>query len=408
MSVLQYLFPPLPPQTRRLLEGIPPLIEKTFPIPARFARALPANVAELSRLLTSGRGERELSYIGRPSLLSAYLHYFLPWNLYRLCRLLPGLDINLHANDSVTDLGCGPLTFVSALWICRPELRAVPLEFYCVDRSGPALDAGKKFFNALARPPSGENCPWKIITAKGDITAVNSRHSTLVCGVNVFNEMYGDISRNGPDSLYRNAGKAARLLKSHGHERSLFLVIEPGFPRCGEFISLLRGAFAEYGIRPLSPCPHGEDCPAAGGMSETGKKRWCHFAFETSGVPSALRRLSRAAGIPKERAVLSFLLAGAAEGQTAKASPAKQNAATGGLTELRVISDAFSLPGEKHGLYCCSRRGLILLAGKKNAIEKISSGDTVAAAVKKGEKDPKSGAVMAELLLPQKSDKITL
>jgi hypothetical protein len=210
--------------------------------------------------------------------------------------------------------------------------------------------------------------------------------------------MYGDISRGGPDTLRRSAGKAARLLKSHGNERSLFLAIEPGFPRCGEFISLLRGAFAEYGIGPLSPCPHGNDCPATGGMAESGKKRWCHFAFETAGVPPALHRLSRAAGIPKERAVLSFLLAGAAvEGQTAKASPAKQNAATGELTELRVISDSFSLPREKYGLYCCSRQGLVLLAGSKNAVEKIPSGGMVAAIIKKGAKDPKSGAAVAEL-----------
>jgi hypothetical protein len=405
------LFSPLPPQTRRLFEEIPPLIEKTFPIPARFARAVPSNVAELSRLLTSGRGERELSYIGRPQLLSAYLRYFLPWNLYRLCRLLPGLCLNLQANDSVTDLGCGPLTFACALWICRPDLRALPLEFYCIDRSGPVLDAGKKFFNALVQTASGESCPWKIHTAKGDINTVKTRPSALVCCVNVFNEMYGDISRSGPDSLHRSAGKAARLLKSHGNERALFLVIEPGFPRCGEFISLLRGAFTENGIKPLSPCAHGNDCPAPGGMSETGKKRWCHFAFETSDAPPALHRLSRAAGIPKERAVLSFLLAaGTTSGTSTGASVAYAGQrpvetsraqpdmpAVGKSTEqLRVISDPFPLPQGKYGLYCCSPQGLVLLAGERNRIEKISSGDMVAAAVKKGGKDPKSGAAMAE------------
>jgi hypothetical protein len=73
------------------------------------------------------------------------------------------------------------------------------------------------------------------------------------------------------------------------------------------------------------------------------------------------------------------------------------NSAAKSAEQLRVISDSFPLPAGKHGLYCCSRRGLVLLAGKKNAIEKISPGDMVAAAVKKGEKDPKSGAVMAEL-----------
>ena len=84
MPLLAPLFALLPPETRRLMDGIPALIEKTFPLPGRFRSALPSDVAELSRLLTSGRGERGLSYLGRPNLLSAYLRYFLPWNLYRL------------------------------------------------------------------------------------------------------------------------------------------------------------------------------------------------------------------------------------------------------------------------------------------------------------------------------------
>jgi hypothetical protein len=156
------LFLPLAPATRRLLEGIPALIDKTFPMPGRFRSTLPSDVAELSRLLTSGRGERGLSYLGHPSLLSAYLRYFLPWNLYRLCRLLPGLNLNFAADDRIIDLGCGPLTFAAALWISCPQLRTVPLEFHCIDRSGPALDAGRKFFAAIAASSQEDNVntPW--------------------------------------------------------------------------------------------------------------------------------------------------------------------------------------------------------------------------------------------------------
>ena len=382
------MFAPLSAQTRRLLDGIPALLDKTFPLPGRFRSALPSDVAELSRLLTSGRGERGLSYLGRPNLLSAYLRFFVPWNLYRLCRLLPGLDIALAAHDRITDLGCGPLTFAAALYISRPDLRAVPLEFYCIDRSGPALDAGKKFFAALA----GENTPWKIHTVKGDINAAKAKPAALVCAVNVFNEMYGDISRNGTEILRRNAEKAARLLAAHASASSALLVVEPGFPRCGEFISLLRGVFLQHGRRPTAPCPHDTDCPLPGGGDSDhagGKKRWCHFAFETDDAPAALHRLSRAAKLPKERAVLSFLLTGAADAQAAGAT----DAAT---ATLRVISDAFPLPPTRFGRYCCSREGLVLLAGGKAAIEKTASGALVNAIVKE-ERDPKSGAFIAEM-----------
>ena len=375
-----------PPHTRHLLEGIPALIDKVFPLPARFRSALPKDVAELSRLLTSGRAERELSYLGRPPLLSAYLRYFLPWNLYRLCRLLPGLDIPLAANDSVCDLGCGPLTLAAALWLCRPELRHVPLEFRCIDRSGPALDAGKKFFAAL----TGENCPWKIHTIKGDIAAAKiqpaTRPAALVCAVNVFNETHagtgGDISRSNTDSLARGAEKAARLLAGYGTDASTIFVLEPGFPRCGEFISLLRNEFIKRGRQPLSPCPHGNACPFPGGMSGKGKNRWCHFAFTAEDAPPALQRLSLAAGIPKERAVLSYLLAG----------PANRQATAEGT--LRVISDAFPLPRGRYGRYCCSSQGLVVLAGEKEPVEQAASGALVQA-VLTGERDSKSSAPLA-------------
>ena len=374
------LFAPLTSQTRHLLEEIPALIDKTFPLPGRFRSALPKDVAELSRLLTSGRGERGLSYLGRPPLLSAYLRFFLPWNLYRLCRLLPGLDLKLAANDTVTDLGCGPMTFAAALWICRPDLRPLPLEFRCIDRSGPALEAGKKLFAALV----GENCTWSIHTIKGELNAVKPKPAALVCAVNVFNEMHGDISRN--NTIRHVADKSARLLAAHGVAHSAassaILVVEPGIPRCGEFISLLRSALAERGLQPLSPCPHSEVCPFPGGTGRAGKQRWCHFAFETEDAPAVLHRLSLAAGIPKERAVLSFLLAGPADKEK---------------TELRVISDAFPLPQNRLGRYCCSGQGLVLLTGERAALEEAASGALVNAVFKEGQRDSKSGALVAEL-----------
>lgn len=376
------LFAPLPPETRRFLQELPPLIDKVFPLPGRFRSALPADVAELSRLLTSGRGERGLSYLGRPALLSAYLRFFVPWNIYRLGRLLPGLAINLAANDRVTDLGCGPLTFAAALWICRPDLRTMPLEFHCVDRSGPALDAGRKLFAALA----GENSPWKIHTHKGELGAVRLKPAALVCAINVFNEMYGDIAHNGSENLPRGAEKSARLLESYGAGDSAFLVVEPGLPRCGEFISLLRTNFMERGRHPLAPCPHSNSCPFPGGKSKAGKNRWCHFAFETDDAPQPLHKLSSAAGIPKERAVLSFLFTGPSP---AAPPPASES--------LRIISDAFPLPPREYGRYCCARQGLVLLKGEQKAIERTVSGMLVNSINIQDKRDPKSGALLAEL-----------
>ena len=391
------LFAPLPQGTRRLLDRVPELIDKTFPLPGRYRSKLPSDVAELSHLLTSGRGERGLSYLGRPNLLSAYLRFFMPWNLYRLCRLLPGLDIALCANDTITDLGCGPFTFAAALWICRPDLRRVPLEFQCIDRSGPALETGKKFFAALAGATltAGEQAPWIIRSSKAELGAGRVKPAALVCAANVFNEMYGDISRCSAETLKRNAEKSARLLAGHASAESMILAVEPGFPRCGEFISLLRSALMERGHRPLSPCPHDGDCPLLD-HAKAGKKRWCHFAFETNDAPKDLLRLSSSARLPKERAVLSFVFMEKTKAKYAPSpSPGRGSAGTESQA-LRIISDAFPLPRQRVGRYACSGQGLALLAGEESSVGKAGSGTLVDAVFGGGKKDPKSGALLVE------------
>ena len=138
------------------MENLLSLIETVFPIPGRFRQKLPADVAELSRLLTSARGERESGYLNRPNMLSAYLRYFLPWNVFRLCRLFflnvdfSGKPDNLNMlpvfrdGDAITDLGSGPLTFPISLWIAFPEFHSLKLEFRCADKSAVILEAGKK------------------------------------------------------------------------------------------------------------------------------------------------------------------------------------------------------------------------------------------------------------------------
>jgi ribosomal protein RSM22 (predicted rRNA methylase) len=365
-----------------MLDSIPSLINKTFPIPQRFRKALPSQVAELSRLLTNDRGNRSLSYLARPNYLSAYLHYFMPWNLYRLCLLLPNLDFSLSSDSIITDLGCGPLTFASALWIARPDLRTLPLEINCVDRSAPALEAGKKFFEALTS--SEEKSTWKInlLREEIDFRKVNrkSTHANLVCAVNIFNEIYEKLSHNNTEGLKRIASNAAELMHNEADSNASILTVEPGVPQSGKFISFLRGKFIELGRLPSSPCTHSEDCP----LLREKKKRWCHFAFETTDAPEELQRLSIAAKLPKERLVFSFLLTGG--------SPA---AKTG---QVRVISDPFPLPENLFGRYGCSSSGLVLLTGGRNKIEKLSSFKTASPVfAANGERDKKSGALIMRI-----------
>ncbi|MDR2516720.1 MAG: hypothetical protein LBC88_04985, partial [Spirochaetaceae bacterium] len=196
MKPSRILFPALDGPARGLIEYLSGLVERIFPVPPQFRSGAARDVAELSRLLTSARGERRKAYLNHPALLSAYLRYFLPWNVYRLVRLLSALPLSLKDGDRIIDLGSGPLTLPLALWIARADLRNTRLFFRCVDLSGAALTAGEKLFAGLtgdagraggAIPGSGPASPanaaspakaappetaWTIQKERGDFHAV--------------------------------------------------------------------------------------------------------------------------------------------------------------------------------------------------------------------------------------------
>ncbi|MDR1398375.1 MAG: rRNA methyltransferase [Treponema sp.] len=352
------LFPHLDDVSRHLVNRIPTLVDELFPLPGRFRAGLPRDVATLSSLLTFSRGDRSGAYLGKAPLLSAYLRYFMPWNVYRLCRLLPNLPITLNDGDSIVDLGSGPLTLPIALWIARPELRTRRLELRCLDQTGAALDAGKKLIDAL----SGGSSTWTIRLIRAPLGAeLRGPKPALVTAINVFNELFWGIAHGQTAALTAFVERNVRLLTSLTTEDASVLVVEPGIPQSGAFIAMLRAAFIKRGRMPCAPCPHVERCPCSDDGLNHGKAKWCHFAFDTSDAPKPLLRLSDAAGIPKERATMSFLMTGKPE-----------HTSEGFMT--RVISDAFPVGAPLYGRYACSARGLVLLTGIRTALEQLPSG----------------------------------
>ena len=399
------LFPQLPEKTRKTLNRLPSLIDEVFPMPGRFRAGLGRDVAELSRLLTSGREDRGASYLGKPALLSAYLRYFLPWNIYRLSRLLSSLPLELKPNDVINDLGSGPLTLAISLWISRSELREVPLEFRCLDRTALVLEAGKKLFSALtlASPLQGKSsCPWSIKTIRGEIKhsgrlsrEIKGKPASLSAAVNLYNELFWDFSPHAADEMERFTENQAKLLSQLTESSGSILVVEPGIPRSGEFISLLRSCLINKGRPPLSPCVHQDPCPLPGRQSgvshndKGSKAKWCHFAFDTEDAPEELHQLSAAAHIPKERAVLSFIFAGPRKTQTHSGTQTPGSA-------IRIISDLFPVEKSGWGRYGCSKSGLVLVSGSHRDLETSPSGSLETIPLVKDKRDAKSGALVAE------------
>ncbi len=380
----------IPDDAKKILDCFDLLAQSSIPANSRQLLALPKLIRDLSHQMTDDRSSRRLGYMNEKTFLSAYVRYFMWWNLVRLCRLFSNLDFSfLGGGDICLDIGSGPLTLPCALWLCRPDLRQKKIVWYVMDISAAALSLGEEIFLSVAARTGGE--PWKIIRVKGELGTAVRQKAALLSSANMFNEIIQG-QREPPDFL---AKKYSQILFNYldfsEQRRPAILLAEPGVPKSARFLSLMRQAFIRRGLEILSPCPHQASCPMdgrrAGQNGASGK--WCNFAFETDGAPKKLLELSAKAGIPKERAVLSFIFARGAKKSAAVPQRESRGASNDGQNSgqekpllLRIASDLIRLPAEREGQkplaghYACSEKGLVLALSHGG--RRVYSGDLLA------------------------------
>lgn len=344
----------VPEDAQKIIEDFTNIVSSTHPLNSRQQALLPKQIRILSHYLTDERNDRWLGYMNQTTTLSAYVHYYLWWNLVRLTRLfanLPSDFFKLNKDDICLDLGSGPLTVPIALLLSRPELRNVPLTWYCLDISGQSMQFGHDIFLSIAARLKCE--PWNIVKVRASFGEKIKEKATLVTCANMFNETNDDYSL----SAQENAKKFTEQLLYYTdlkNKGSRFLIIEPGVPKCGKFISLLRESFISKSFIPVSPCTHCLECPMNGEDKGRGGK-WCNYVFTTEDVPKRLLKLSEQANLTKERAVLSFV-ALARSPLSNQMSNEKEE-----LLTFRIASDPIRLPGDRTGYYACSAMGLLLV-----------------------------------------------
>ena len=206
------VFSELTSEAKNILEHFPMLLDQVLSLDAKKKQLLPQHIHTLFHELTDERSSRKTHYLNDPVKLSAYAHYYVWWNLVRLTKLLQNLDIRLDDRDYVADFGSGPLTFVCALWIAKPELRKKRLTWYCVDISNKALSFGEELFLALCAYTGKTNgngeSPWTIKKVCGAFGTVLSEKVSLVTEANMFNEIFW----NSPLSLDEQAEKTHRTV----------------------------------------------------------------------------------------------------------------------------------------------------------------------------------------------------
>nr|MEE4269211.1 rRNA methyltransferase [Candidatus Krumholzibacteria bacterium] len=179
------LFPVPDAVFQKGLTELEPILRRVFPLKAKHRAQLPGGVRRLSAFLTVERENLPPDYMTRPEYLAAYLNYFLPWNIYRQGRLLQGLGLDLPENARILDLGAGPLTFLQALWMACPQLRARKLTYEGVDRAESVLKAGRHLFEEMT---TGANSSWDIVTSR-QLSDRNRPRADLLVAANFINEL---------------------------------------------------------------------------------------------------------------------------------------------------------------------------------------------------------------------------
>ena len=134
-----------------ILNNFDEIIQGVNPLNSRQLQQLPDNIRNLSHLLTDNRSERRLGYMNDNVQLSAYIRYYSWWNLVRITRLFANLpETCFPSKDEIClDIGSGPLTVITALWLSRPELRKLRLTWYCLDISANSMALGEDIYLSI-------------------------------------------------------------------------------------------------------------------------------------------------------------------------------------------------------------------------------------------------------------------
>ena len=155
MQVFSKVFSDIPRESQKVLDDFGAIIDRVRPLSPKQRLALSSQIRTLFHFLADERGKRRRGYMNDNALLAAYARSYHWWNLVRLTRLFAALEpalLPLLAPETAgaaeseivcLDLGAGPLTLPSALWLACPKLRCRPLVWYCVDSSKNALALGE-------------------------------------------------------------------------------------------------------------------------------------------------------------------------------------------------------------------------------------------------------------------------
>ena len=311
--------------------------------PVRF-QALCRSVADLSRLFTKDRADRQCSYLDDESFRAGYLAYFLPVNLAKIQALLDEMPAPEADGRPLTvlDVGSGPGTGALAVldWLRQqPGGGGRAVEVVALDQSKPALRDAEQLWAAYARAAglsSAMLSPVRADVAKGrwlnDLRAQRSEGFDLILAANVLSEV-GDGSR---DALERRTVLAEGLLGLLKPQGSL-IIMEPALRDTSRSLHQVRDALlARQACTVYSPCLHDHPCPALIKADD-----WCHEERPWT-PPPIVSAIDQVVGFIKDALKFSYVIL-RKDGRTIV--PRRPDL-------FRVVSELREMKGEKRAWLC--------------------------------------------------------
>lgn len=267
-------------------------------------QALAADVARLSRLLTSGREGMPAAYLKDAGLRKAYLSYFLPSNQPKIQKPLKELQqhpkgLFAHNTIRVLDIGSGPGTAALGVLDFFSQAEKKPsLAFTLLDQVAENLREAEMLFSARR----GSYAPGFSLQIVRSDTGGIERHVQgrfdLVILSNVLNELFVRDEQR----IEQRAVFLKKLLDQFLDESGSCIIIEPALRETSRDLLSVRDKVLVHGVTVYSPCLSGGNCHAL-----DNPKDWCHEE-DPWNPPAIIEEIDRLTGLRKDALKYSYLV----------------------------------------------------------------------------------------------------
>ena len=334
------------------------------------------DVSRLSELLTKGRKTLKPSYLKDKDLRDAYIHYYVPVNMYKI--LVPLRELAIHPSRifekemvRVLDLGSGPGTAILGIIDFFSSRGKRPyLKFTAVDPISENLLETERLFKLFIEKG---NADASLLTIKSTIEKSKSLADSPFDIITLSNVL-SEIAHRYNQKIRRRINLLKTIInRSLTHDGSC-IIIEPALRDTSREMLEVRDGLIGEGLNIYSPCLMNEMCPAL-----TNPADWCHEDIPWE-PPEIIKEIDRITGLRKDSLKFSYLII---RKDSLSIRDIYDNKSFRGNNSFRVVSEPLISKG-KLEFYICGTGGrrLIVRLDKDSSMtnkpfETIRRGDIV-------------------------------